>query len=213
MSSSAIQTLGDLLQRCAVPTSSCTESVRKMNRFLLLILCFLVVGCATVKMKEPRVFLTPQQLADTIGARNYDGLCTWIHKNLPYKEDRVKADEWKEPDVTLRDGYGDCEDLAGVALEVMILWGVKDSYFMGVSKVSRNLGHVVAFFRDKPEDEWRIFSNDDPQLYAGGRTLDSVMHRVGSLMRYGSDLEYQLAKDNSGKSNIPKSEEASYGLV
>lgn len=174
----------------------------------------LLIGCTTVPRSDPnRVVLTPQQLADTIGARNYDGLCTWIHQNLPYKTDRTTADEWKEPAKTLQDGTGDCEDLAGVALEVMILWGVKDSYFMGVSNKARNTGHVVAFFRDKPEDNWRFFSNDDAQLYGGGRTLADVMNSVGRMMRYGTNLEYQLAKDNSGKSNIPKSEEGSYGLV
>jgi hypothetical protein len=183
----------------------------RINHIWLLGL-MLLIGCATVP-STPRVVLTPQQLADTIGARNYDGLCTWIHQNLPYKTDRTAADEWKEPAKTLQDGTGDCEDLAGVALEVMILWGVKDSYLMGVSNVARNTGHVVAFFRDKPEDDWRIFSNDDATLWKSGKTLDSVMRTVGSFMRYGSNLEYKLAKDNSGKSNIPKEAEASYGLV
>jgi len=176
----------------------------------LLIFLLLVVGCATVPAAS-RIVYTPQQVADTVGTRQYDALCTWIHTNLKYKTDRVKADEWKEPAQTLKDGTGDCEDLAVVAIEVMRLWGVKDAYIMGVSNVSRKTGHVVAFFRDVPTDDWRIFSNDDATLWPGGKTLDDVMHKVGSFMRYGSKLEYQLASREN--KNIPKESEAAYGLV
>lgn len=177
---------------------------------LLLTLTFLVEGCATVP-STPRVVYTPQMVADTVGARNYDDLCAWVHNNLKYRSDRTLADEWKEPDITLRDGYGDCEDLAQVSLEVMRLWGVKDAFLMGVSSVARKTGHVVAIYRDKPEDEWRIFSNDDAKLYAGGRTLDDVMRRVASLMRYSGKLEYQLANNNN--ENVPPEARAGYGLV
>lgn len=181
-----------------------------MKIWHLLILCFLVVGCATVP-STPRVVYTPQQVADTVGIRQYDALCTWISKNLTYRTDRTAADEWKDAPVTLKDGVGDCEDLALVALEVMRIWGVKDAYLMGVAATSRKLGHVVAFYRDKPEDEWRFFSNDDSHLYAGGRTLDDMMHSVGRIMRYGSSLEYQLA--NNKNENIPPEARAGYGLV
>ena len=159
----------------------------------------------------PRVVYTPQQLADTIGARNYDDLCTWLHKNVPYKTDRTAADEWKEPEDTLKDGYGDCEDIASVAREVLRIWGVQDDYILGVMKVGRNYGHVVCFFRDVPTDEWRFFSNDDASLHRGGFNLPDLVRSVGSIMRYGSNLEYKLA--NRDNVEITKEEEAAYGLV
>lgn len=182
----------------------------------ILVLCLmLLIGCATLPNSPATtpdgIVYTPQMVADEVGSRNYDALCTWIHTHLTYRSDRTAADEWKEPEVTLADGTGDCEDLAQVSLEVMRLWGVKDAYLMGVSNVTRNNGHVVSFFRDKPTDDWRIFSNDDAKLHSGGRTLNDVMHSVGSMMRYGSNLEYLLA--NNRNENIPPEAREEYGLV
>ena len=183
-----------------------------MNRLLLLALLILSFGCSGLQQKPANgIVYTTQSIADEVGVGNYDALCTWIHTHLTYKTDRTAADEWKDPAVTLKDRTGDCEDLALVSLDVLRIWGVKDSYLMGVSNVARKTGHVVTFFRDKPTDDWRIFSNDDTQLYNGGRTLDDVMRKVGSLMRYGGNLEYQLA--NNKNENIPPESRETYGLV
>lgn len=183
---------------------------------VLLAVSLLFASCANVAAREP-VFdssLTEEQMIQKIvdETKTPDGLNLWVTKHLRYRTDRTAADEWKDPKVTLTDGYGDCEDLALVYLYVLREMGFVDVYLMGVAKKSRNLGHVVCFFRETSDSDWLIASNDDKGYYrVQGRTLKDVMLRVGSMMRYGSDLEYQLA--NRYNKNIPKEEEAAYGLV
>ena len=163
----------------------------KSNIWLLGLM--LLIGCTTItpSVTPSGIVYTTQMIADEVGAGNYDALCTWIHTHLRYREDRTKADEWKDPPVTLQDRAGDCEDLALVALDVLKLWDVKDAFLLGVAPVSRNGGHVVCFFRDTPLSNWRYFSNDDPSLRDGGKKLPDLIRSVGTMMRYGSNLEYK----------------------
>jgi hypothetical protein len=184
---------------------------------LLVILVFLLTGCTTLQStpQQTKPLLTTDQVLDlaitdiTIG--NYKGIAQWVHGHLRYRTDRTKADEWKEVEQTLRDGYGDCEDLAQVHLALLIRMNVKDCFILGVTKKSRNFGHVVCFFRTGDYEPWLFYSNDDAILYKGGLTLQELINSVGDIIRYGSNLDYQLA--NNKLENIPKEDEAFYGLL
>lgn len=153
-----------------------------------------------------------QSISDTVGVNNFDGLAKWIHTNLPYKTDRVKADEWKDPIKTICDGTGDCEDLALVALAVLKLWGIQENYLLGVSKNGRNLGHVVCIFRIRPELGWMYYSNDDNFVHQGPMEFKDLPYQVAREMRYGSDIGWELA-DCDNKNLPPGEERTKRGLV
>ena len=182
----------------------------KLQNLIVPLLLGLLVSCATVPAEPRSTVRTVQGIADEIGLGNYKVLATWIHANLRYKTDRTSADEWKEPELTLKDGTGDCEDFALLAIAYLNLSGVQDDFILGVSPRYRNNGHVVCFFRTDPTQNWQYYSNDDGILHQGPKDFKDLPSDVGRMMRYGNQIDYQLAsRDNK---NITPAEEVGYGL-
>lgn len=149
-----------------------------------------------------------QKIADKIGMGNIKGLEQWITKNIKYRADRTARDEWKEPRTTLADGTGDCEDFATLQLELLKKLGITEVFLLGVSRVGRNLGHVVCFFRVAKDSNWQYF--DFEKLKQGPRSFKELRDWVARDCRYGSKIDYQLAKPD--RTNLTRSEEASFGL-
>ena len=149
-----------------------------------------------------------QAIADEVGPGNFQGLSNWLSSHIKYKEDRTAADEWKEPHTTLKDGTGDCEDYAILALEVLKRMGVQDVFLLGVSRKSRSLGHVVAFFRVSKDQKWQYY--DFEKLKMGTQTFEDLKYAVARECRYGSNIEYQLA--DRDRKNLPPVDEAKWGL-
>jgi transglutaminase-like putative cysteine protease len=63
----------------------------------------------------------------------------FVNQNVTYEADAI--DQWKLPWETLRDGCGDCEDMAVLGLSILRNMGVES--YMAVE-----LGHVLAAIPD-----------------------------------------------------------------
>ena len=172
-----------------------------------------IANAANTDVKTPEqavaedILLT--KIATEIGPGNYTGLQSWLSKNIKYREDRKSDDEWREPWQVIRDGYGACTAFSVVSLEIVKRMGVKDVFLLGVSRVGRNMGHVVCIFKTDKDARWQYYNFE--KLENGPTSFRSLIDVVARECRYGSHIEYQLA--NRDRKNIPPAEEKNYGLT
>ena len=96
--------------------------------------------------------------------RSLDDYAHWLSKNIRYKTDEY-GDQWARPEETLRNGFGDCEDIAFLNQAVLLALGYQP--------------HVVAFARQGYAHAFCIFKLD--RVYAVFDNTHFVITRTGSL--------------------------------
>ena len=88
--------------------------------------------------KQIAEFLTPRLEGESDLWKAYE-VSVFVNQNVAYRADII--DEWKLPWETLRDGYGDCEDMAILSLSILRNMGVES--YMAVER-----GHVLVAIPD-----------------------------------------------------------------
>lgn len=171
--------------------------------FVLAMFVWIAVGTGTDKR-----LLTVKEVALEINVGDTVALQNWMSSNIKYKADKKDSEDWAGSEETLRRGYADCEDYAILATEVLKEWGFVDVFILGVSKVGRNVGHVVCIFRTSKEQPWMYY--DFEKLKKGTQLFKDMPQAIATECRYGSKIEYRLA--NKDIKDVPKSEEVRYGL-
>lgn len=96
---------------------------------------FIESDYATEQIAE---FLTPRLEGESDLWKAYK-VSSFVNQNVTYRADAI--DQWKLPWETLRDGYGDCEDMAVLGLSILRNMDVES--YMAVE-----LGHVLAAIPD-----------------------------------------------------------------
>ena len=75
---------------------------------------------------------------------NFHECTKWIHENIEYKA----TEGCTNPDITLRRGYGDCNDMAVLLMAIMAYQhGIRDSYYIGI-----NSNHAIVEYNGKYYD-------------------------------------------------------------
>jgi hypothetical protein len=87
----------------------------------------------------------------------------WIRKNIKYKSDlsHLSIDDWKKPERTINDGYGDCEDLSLVWCYFMEKdFNIETDIYVGIhSDIRKN--HVWAESKD---NKYIFYKSEDSYL-------------------------------------------------
>lgn len=73
---------------------------------------------------RPKPRITVQELSDKYKG-DLVGLGYWIVQHITYRSDRTPQDEFRTAFDTLKLGYGDCEDFAVLASNILAKWGEK----------------------------------------------------------------------------------------
>jgi len=150
-----------------------------------------------------------KKIAAEIGPGNYKGLQDWLSKNITYRADRRSDDEWREPFQVLKDGYGACSAYSVVSLEILKRMGEKNVFLLGVSRVGRNMGHVVTIFKTSKTDVWQYYNFE--KLENGKVGFKDTLYAIARESRYGSNIEYQLA--DVERKNVPPANEKNYDIL
>lgn len=77
-----------------------------------------------------------------------------IQNAIVYRKDK-EGEGFKKPDVTLKDGYGDCEDYARVWYECLVKMGYKPKMYNCINHKKRN--HAINLFQVR--GKWCYTSN------------------------------------------------------
>ena len=80
---------------------------------------FIFVSCSNISIDT----------TDIPTVDSYGQACAWVSNNILYVSDHktyIGHDDWKLASETLRDGYGDCEDMAILFLELCRANGLGD---------------------------------------------------------------------------------------
>lgn len=94
-------------------------------KYAILVLALLFASCSAMVISEKNLKLP--NVESLYEAEMY------VFDNIDYKSDsevECKPDSWKLPCETLRDGYGDCEDMSLLFLEICRVNGLGDGYFV-----------------------------------------------------------------------------------
>jgi hypothetical protein len=125
-----------------------------MKKSLLIFISLLFISCSMVydNSKEPSF------------NRIYE-IESWIRENIKYESDlsHLSLDDWKKPQRTIKDGFGDCEDLSQVWCYFMEKdFNIETEIYVGIHSDIRN-NHVWAESKDgqytfyKAEDNKYLF--------------------------------------------------------
>lgn len=100
--------------------------------------------------------------------------------NLAYRADPCGRDIWCRPDVTLRRGHGDCEDLAAVACSLFIAGDVDAWIVVGVVQTEEGpAGH--AWVEGKDAFGWFLFEATSAEVFRGRRPFEYEPHDMVGL--------------------------------
>lgn len=113
---------------------------------------FIESDYATEQIAE---FLTPRLEGESDLWKAYE-VSSFVNQNVTYRMDAI--DQWKLPWETLRDGYGDCEDMTVLGLSILRNMGVES--YMAVE-----LGHVLAAI---PDSDGYIYIEMTAEKYPWG---------------------------------------------
>lgn len=108
------------------------------------------------KPKYP--YKSAQELADKFKGDTY-GLGWWIANHIWYKKDSTPADEFRTARQTLELGYGDCDDFAVLAYEVLRCMGVKERHLLTFYPL-RGIGHCICQFKGL-DGHWFYYDNGE----------------------------------------------------
>lgn len=88
---------------------------------------------------------TPRELAQKFRG-DIIGLGLWLEAKIWYKKDETPEDEYRPATETLRLAYGDCEDFAILAYEVLKEMGVTDVHILTLYP-AKGRGHAICVFK------------------------------------------------------------------
>jgi hypothetical protein len=126
----------------------------KINNTLILV--FLIISLyvanvyadAGILIAKPSIYPTYIKTAQDIE--------DWLIKEgFKYKSDVTPEDEWKTPEQTVKDMYGDCEDVAILTHFILRTLGYKN--VMIVAICGKNLAHGICWFQES-DNTWSFFS-------------------------------------------------------
>lgn len=86
---------------------------------LIIILSMLCAGCAST---APRHYATTTEARATIAAYDTKAVEWFFTDHMRYWRDYDERDDFRPTTETLAKGFGDCDDFARVALEMVRLW-------------------------------------------------------------------------------------------
>ena len=92
----------------------------------------------------PEYIKTPQDIEDWL-----------IKEGFAYTKDKTREDEWKPPEKTVKDRFGDCEDVSILACYILEDLGYKDVMLIAI--YGDNLAHGVCWFKEK-NNTWSFIS-------------------------------------------------------
>ena len=107
----------------------------------------------------------------------------WVRKNIKYKPD--VGEYWKEPEITLQDKYGDCEDHILLIKSLSLIAGVPDYLFKVVAgyvqdpfNKNKFIGHAYGIILD--DEVWKVVDS----------TYFPTMIPINKRIEHKQDLRY-----------------------
>jgi len=123
--------------------------------------------------------------------KSLEDYAKWLEDNIHYQKDAA-ADIWTNPEQTLQNKIGDCEEYALLNASVMQVLGYQP-HFLALVKPDGRRAHAICTFKYNGYFLWF----DNAKLQKTSMTsLDQLAKNIGEQYHYSALLEYNLQTKN-----------------
>ena len=121
------------------------------------------------------------ELCSYIRKDDLKDLSGWVNWRIKYVKDTSSKDEWKNPDVAIKDEKGDCEEFANIQTCVINSWKGWKAENLYIRNSLPGLNHAVTFWWHKRR---KGIIDGRPIVYPDNITINEIVNQRWPTAKY-----------------------------